>query len=246
MGPSEIYQLMTDLKVQLERITAFEAPITKPDLEDYTKGLKAPPPIRLDSAKVAQMLLPLLIAQLPGQLPMKVSVPSEKIVELLAPLINQQVTAIQTTNERVLREMSRYLTALEATLAKGQQASRESEARLEAIVTRIPKKVPVDFLQGWRVVLGMSLGPLVVAMLVLASAGVFRKEPVESFNLVVRRYGELRTLNITLHEQNARQQQRQSELEKERNAYRTEAESYRKKFPRAGVPKAKYPVSKGK
>lgn len=246
MDSNEIYSLMKDLQVQLNRITAFEPPITKPDLEAFTKVVRAQAVPAPDSAKVAQALLPELVKQLPGQLPMKVDVQTDYILAILSPLVNKQVTAIQATNERVLREMGLHLVRLEALLEKGRQASLESEARYGALVTQLPKTVSVNLGQGWRRVAAIAMGTLAVVMLILALAGVFRKEPVRSYNDLVSLHARLLKQDTALRGQQAVQQQKLSALEKERNAYRDEVLSYRKKFPKARIAKANYPGSKVK
>ena len=124
-----IYNLMAAVKAQLEQVLQREAPITRAELAQHTKEVRAqviPPP---DPLKVAQALLPALVVQLPRQLPMNVTVPSERIVELLSPVVNQQVTDIQATNSRVLREMGQYIVKLEALLEKARKATLESEER---------------------------------------------------------------------------------------------------------------------
>lgn len=234
ISADSIYHLMVAVQAQLQQVLKREEPITRAELEQYIKAVRAQAVPVHDPVKLAQQLLPQLVAQLPKQLPMNVTAPSERIVELLSPVVNQQVAAIQTTNGRVLREMGLYIVKLEALLEKARKANVDSEERYGALLAKIPKTVSVNLGQGWRRVLAIIMGTMAFVLLTLALSGKFSKE-VESYNILVRNYKKLYAEHAALRKQRTQQQQRLSVLEKERNAYRTEVSAYRKRFPKARI-----------
>ncbi|AMR25442.1 hypothetical protein A0257_22380 (plasmid) [Hymenobacter psoromatis] len=194
MSADDIYKLMKDVQVQLEAFLKREEPITRAELAEYSKVIKAQAVPVLDPIRLAQQLMPELVAQLPKQLPMKVELKTEEIAKLLSPVINRQVAAIEATNERLLRGLTQHLATIDATLAARLQALETREASLRAATDRIPSKVSVDFVRGFRDLAMIALGPLALGMVILALGGAFSKEPVATYNALVEAYGTLKSI----------------------------------------------------
>ncbi len=233
MNAEKIYELMVTVSKQLEELLARKDFVTQSELTKYTQVLKEQQVPAPDPARLAQLLLPALVAQLPTQLPLKVEVPAEKIAELLSPVVNQQVKAIEVSNRGLLSGLSQHLTAMKTSLDAGLQASKETADSLRAAAASIPRKVPVDFLRGWRELLLTALGPMTLVLLLLLIGGAFSKEPVATYNSVVKEYGRLKRYSTGLKAQGDSLQQKQAGQQRELNFYRAEVQRYRQKNPKA-------------
>jgi DNA repair exonuclease SbcCD ATPase subunit len=240
ISADDVYKIMVAVNAQLEIILGREDPITRAELAEYSKVVKAQAAPVLDPLKLAQQLLPQLLAQLPKQLPLKVEPKTEEIVKLLSPVINQQVTAIQTTNERLLRGLTQHLTTLDATLTAQALDLKERDASFRGTTDRIPKEVKVDYVGGRLKLALLALGPMLALLVILKVSGAFSKDPIITFNETFKAYHEYKksyeeykSYSDNLEKQNQELRQVKSAQQKELNFYRNQVHQYRKKFPRS-------------
>jgi hypothetical protein len=233
MTADDIYNLMKAVQAQLEIILKREEPITRAELAEYSKIVKAQAAPSLDPVKLAQQLMPQLIAQLPKQLPLKVEPNTEEIVKLLSPVINKQVTDIQATNERLLQSLPQHLANLDEMLAARLQGLKDQDASLGKTADRFPRKVEVDFVRSWLNLVLVALGPLLAVLIILGICGAFSKEPVATFNDTFRAYRQYRAYSSRLEKQNDSLRRVEFTQRKELNFYRSQVHQYRKKFPKS-------------
>ncbi|MGI4742593.1 MAG: hypothetical protein ACRYG7_46130 [Janthinobacterium lividum] len=238
MTAEEIYNLMKALQSQLEVILKREEPITRAELGAFIKEIRAQPVPAPDPVKLAQQLLPQLMAQLPKQLPMKIEPKTEEVAKLLSPLINQQVTAIKATNERLLLGLTQHLAASDATLAARLKALEARDASFQKTTDRIPSRVEVDFVRGWLNLAYVAFGPMLIMLAILGIAGAFSKEPIANYNGVYRAYASYRARSTSLARANDSLRQEGFAQRKELIFYRNQLRQHRKKFPKlaAGLP----------
>ena len=232
MDAEKIYQLMIKVSGQLETLLAREDFVTKSELAKYTQAIKQQQVPAPDSAKLAQYLLPELVAQLPRQLPMRVQVAPKEVAELLSPVISRQATTIEASNEKLLRGLPQHLAAIEVSLAGWFQTIKTVEVSWRAAAATLPHRVAVDFVRGWRELFIIALGPVVVVMILLLLAGAFSKEPVSTYNEVVTKYKNLATDYNALKAQSNSLQGGQAAQQRELNFYRAEVQRYRQKNPK--------------
>lgn len=245
MTADDIYNLMKALQAQLEIILKREEPITRAELAEYIKVVRGQAVPVQDPVKLAQQLLPELLAQLPKQVPLKIELKTEEIVRLLSPAVNSQVAAIETTNQQLLRGLTQHLAAIDATLATRLQALKEREESLRATAAKVPSKVEVNIIDGFRNLALVAFGPLLFVLAMLGAIGVFSKEPVDTYNAVVRAYGEVKADNTKLAKHNDSLQRVELAQRKELDFYRTQVRRYRKKFPKRAADLPLYsPVKK--
>lgn len=238
MTADDIYALMLVVQARLEAFLKREEPLTRAELAKFIEAVKAQPAPVQDPVELAQLLMPELIAQLPKQLPMKVDAKTEEIVKLLSPVINRQVSAIEATNERLLRVLPQHLVALDAMLAARLQALQAREVSTRAVIDKMPSKVEVDFVRSWQKLGMVAFGPMLGMLAILAMCGAFSKEPVATYNSMVKAYYNIKAYNATLNRERDSLRQVQATQGKELNFYRDKVRQYRKKFPKSapGLP----------
>lgn len=233
MSADEIYNLMKQVNGHLETLLNREDFVTKSELANYTKVVQQQQVPAPDPAKVAQLLLPALLAQLPKQAPFKVAVSTKDVADILSPVVNQQVAAIEASNERLLRGLAQPSTAMEARFSALLQTADKLVTDARAVVSKIPTRVPIDFMCSWRDVFLLMLSPLTLVMLLLLVTGTFSKEPVATYNSLVEAYSSLkvRTLHLKRHDDSL--WQRQVNQQRELEFYRGEVKRYRQQFPKS-------------
>ncbi|OGX90157.1 hypothetical protein [Hymenobacter coccineus] len=238
MTAEEIYHLMKALQGQLEIILKREEPITRAELVGFVKEIRAQPVSAPDPVKLAQQLMPQLMAQLPKQLPMKIEPKTEEVAKLLSPLVNEQVTAITATNERLLVGLTQHLATSDATLAARLKDLEARDASFQKTTDRIPRRVEVDFVRGWLNLAYVALGPLLIVLAILGMIGTFSKDPVANYNRVFQAYVDCRARSISLARANDSLRQEGFAQRKELIFYRNQLRQHRKKFPKfaAGLP----------
>ena len=236
----DVYNTMVAVNAKLEIFLGKEDPITKAELAEYSKVLKAKAAPVLDPVQLARQLLPELIAQLPKQLPLRVEPKTEEIVKLLSPLVNQQVAAIQATNERLLRGLTQHLTTLDATLDAQVLNLKERDASLRETADRIPKEVKVNYVGGRLKSVLLAFGPMLAMLVIIKISDAFLKDPVVTFNETFKAYArykksysEYKAYSASLEKQNQKLQQVELAQQKELNFYRNQVHQYRKKFPKS-------------
>jgi len=233
MTADDIYNLMKALQGQLEIILKREEPITRAELNGFIKEIKEQPVPPQDPVKLAQQLMPQLMAQLPRQLPMKIEPKTEEIAKLLSPLINQQVTAIEATNERLLGGLTQHLATINATLTARLKDLEARDASFQKTTDRIPRRVEVDFVRGWRNLAYVAFGPMLTMLAILGMIGTFSKDPVINYNHVFQAYLNYKAHDAMLARVNDSLRQKEFIQRKELIFYRNQLRQYRKRFPKS-------------
>jgi len=228
----KIYELMVSVQAKLEQVLKREEPITRAELAEFIKALRAQAAPVQDPVKLAQQLLPELIAQLPKQLPVKLDPKTEEIVKLLSPVVNRQVAAIEATNERLLRGLNQHLAAINAMLATQLQALKERNESLEATAAKFPTRVDVNIVDGFRNLALVALSPVLFVLGVLGATGSFSKEPVATYNGLVYEYSNLKERYSGLVKRRDSLQRVESALRNELYFYKTQVRENRKRFPK--------------
>jgi hypothetical protein len=233
MSAEDIYRVMKEVNGQLETLLKREDFVTKSELAKYTQLVQAQQVPAPDPAKVAQLLLPALLAQLPKQVPLKLTVSTKGIADILSPVVNQQVTAIEASNERLLRGLAQPPVAIESRLSVLLQTADKLVTDARAVVDKIPARVPIDFMRSWRNIILLMLSPLMLVMLLLLATGTFSKEPVATYNNLAVAYTKLREDAVNLKKRDESLRQRQAVQQRELEFYRSEVQRYRQQFPKS-------------
>jgi len=213
MNPQlDLYSNIGEIRDLLDTLLKRGKPVSVADLQALVASVEAKsrPSITLPAGEVAKLLVPQLLPLLPT--PENLAAASKQAAARIEAAI---ATGTQQSIDQVtasVQESTRQLSAVAATLTKAAET--------------MPRSVPVDFLQDWRLPTGLVLVPMMLLLLGLWLGGAFS-------GVAQAKYNQLQQEKQALTQAN-------QQLLAEGRFYLDQVQRYRKKFPKAAPYFPKY------
>ncbi len=116
--------------------------------------------------------------------PLTLNVNSEAVAKLLLGQVNAQAKVFQDTGYALINYLDDRQKTMTAALDKGVAAVQAAEAKLQASAQQIPRSVPLNVFENWRVTVSVMFVPLVLVLLGMWFTGHFSRVPKEELEKV--------------------------------------------------------------
>jgi len=125
-----------------------------------------------------------LVALAERDRPLMVNVNSEAVAKLLLGQVDKQAQVFQTTGYELIKYLDSRQQAMTAALDKGVAAVQAAETKLQASAQQIPRSVPLNVFENWRVTVSVMFVPVLLVLSGMLFTGQFSRVPKEELEKV--------------------------------------------------------------